>query len=72
MYFYLIETLCNNLTIPANGVLSCDTLFSVDEGVICNFTCTSGYELTGSNTRMCLNGTWSGDETICKRSTSSV
>ena len=32
----------------------------------CSFTCNTGYELTGSNTRTCQsNGNWNGNETIC-------
>ena len=44
-----------------------------DDGVpsyedTCSFTCNTGYELTGSNTRTCQsNGRWSGSETMCRR-----
>jgi len=34
----------------------------------CSFTCDSGYELTGSDTRTCQSdGSWSGTETMCAR-----
>lgn len=38
------------------------------EGEICNFTCNSGYQLTGSNNRTCENGNWTGSEATCTRS----
>ena len=42
-----------------------------DDGVpfyedTCSFTCNTGYEITGSDTRTCQsNGSWSGIETMC-------
>ena len=34
----------------------------------CSFTCNTGYELTGSQTRMCQsNGGWSGSNATCRR-----
>ena len=34
----------------------------------CSFTCNTGYELTGSDTRTCQSdGSWSGSETMCVR-----
>jgi len=34
----------------------------------CSFTCNTGYELTGSDTRTCQSdGSWSGVETMCSR-----
>ena len=44
-----------------------------DDGVpsyedTCSFTCNTGYELTGSDTRTCqIDGSWSGSETMCRR-----
>ena len=44
-----------------------------DDGVpsyedTCSFTCNTGYELTGSDTRTCQSdGSWSGSENVCKR-----
>ena len=36
------------------------------EGDTCTFTCNTGYELTGSDTRTCQrNGTWSGTDIMC-------
>ena len=34
----------------------------------CSFTCNTGYELTGSNTRTCQSdGNWSGSDDVCRR-----
>ena len=60
---------CRSLTAPTNGVMTCSL---GDDGVpsyedTCSFTCNTGYELTGSNTRTCLsNRIWSGMETLCR------
>ena len=38
------------------------------EGDTCSFTCNTGYELTGSDTRTCQSdGSWSGTDDVCKR-----
>ena len=35
---------------------------------ICNFTCNTGYELTGSDTRTCQSDrSWSGTDIVCGR-----
>ena len=37
------------------------------EGDTCSFTCNTGYELTGSDTRTCQSdGSWSGSD-VCRR-----
>lgn len=37
-------------------------------GATCVFTCTGGYELSGSAARVCQSGlTWSGLDTTCAR-----
>ena len=34
----------------------------------CSFTCNTGFELTGSDTRTCLSdGSWSGSDNVCRR-----
>ena len=44
-----------------------------DDGVpsyedACSFTCNTGYELTGSDTRTCQdNGSWSRTDSVCSR-----
>ena len=58
-----------------NGMVSC---LLGDDGVpsyedTCSFTCNTGYELTGSNTRTCQsNGSWSGTDISCRRGTYAV
>ena len=38
------------------------------EGDTCSFTCNTGYELTGSDTRTCQSdGSWSGADNVCRR-----
>ena len=37
-------------------------------GDTCSFTCNTGYELNGSNTRTCQSdGNWSGNDNNCMR-----
>jgi len=60
---------CPLLTNLANGVMNCslgdDEVFSY--GDTCSFTCNTGYELTGSDTRTCQsNGSWSGGDILCR------
>ena len=62
---------CSILNSPVNGVINCslgdDGVFSYED--ICSFTCNTGYELTGSDTRTCQsNGNWSGSDVMCRRS----
>ena len=61
---------CNDLLIPANGNVSCSSgkVGVGYTGDTCSFTCNTGYELTGSNTRTCLSdGSWSGSDGACRR-----
>jgi len=66
---------CVALADISNGVMTCSL---GDDGVpsngdICKFTCSTGYELTGSTSTTCQSdGRWSGTETICKRSEFSI
>jgi len=61
---------CPTLTDPNNGMINCSL---GDDGVpsyedTCSFTCNTGYELTGSDTRTCQsNGNWSDTNTTCRR-----
>ena len=63
---------CLSLTDPNNGMINCSL---GDDGVpsyedTCSFTCNTGYELTGSDTRICQSdGSWSGSDVICRRGT---
>jgi len=60
---------CPLLTGQINGMITCSLK---DDGVpsyedTCNFTCNTGYELTGSDTRTCQsNGSWSGAYSLCR------
>ena len=67
MYFLVS---CPLLDSPSNGMVSCslgdDEVPSYED--TCNFTCDTGYELTGSDTRTCQSdGSWSGSDTVCSR-----
>ena len=68
----LLTVQCLPLTNPDNGTINCslgdDGISSYED--ICRFTCNSGYELTGSDTRTCQSdGSWSGIDSVCRRST---
>ena len=58
------------LNSPMNGMMSCSL---GDDGVssyedTCSFTCNTGYELTGSDTRICQSdGNWSNADVMCNR-----
>ena len=66
--YFLVS--CPLLVNPSNGTISCSL---GDDGVpsyedTCSFTCDTGYELTGSDTRTCQSdGSWSGNITMCSR-----
>ena len=61
---------CQSLSEPSNGMMDCSL---GDDGVpsyedTCNFTCNTGYELTGSDFRTCQSdGSWSGSNAVCNR-----
>ena len=67
---YFIDIQCNNLTAPTNGkIMSCSSgrVGVGYEGDTCSFTCNTGYELTGSDTRTCQSdGSWSGSYNVCR------
>ena len=71
---------CPLLHNPNNGTINCSL---GDDGIpsyedTCSFTCNTGYELTGSDTRTCqsdgiwsgtddvYDGSWNGDEGVCR------
>ena len=62
---------CPPLHDPNIGEINCslggkDNVISYED--TCNFTCNTGYELTGSDTRTCQSdGSWSGSDDMCKR-----
>ena len=67
-----LTVICDTLNNPNNGVINCSV---GDDGVhvynvTCSFTCNTGYELTGSDTRTCQsNRSWSGSDAMCRRGT---
>ena len=71
LIFFIADTHCDNLSTPANGeIVSCSSgrVRVGYEGDTCSFTCNTGYELTGSDTRTCQNdGNWSGSDDVCRR-----
>ena len=60
---------CSSLTDPNNGTINCllgdDRIPAYED--TCSFTCNTGYELTGSDTRTCQSdGRWSGSNDVCR------
>ena len=68
MCFLLVS--CPSLSDPSNGLINCSL---GDDGVpsyedTCSFTCNTGYELTGSESRTCQSdGSWSGSTAMCNK-----
>ena len=73
IYFCHIDHQCSTLAAVDNVKMSCyngSTYTNGEsyEGDTCSFTCDTGYELTGSDTRTCQkNGSWSGSEVMCRK-----
>ena len=68
MYFLLVT--CPSLTDPTNGMIGCSLggNNTPNPGESCTFTCDTGYELNGSDTRTCQNsGSWDGSDAACSR-----
>jgi len=69
-FIYEFAATCSSFADPNNGVMTCSL---GDDGIpsyedTCSFTCNTGYELTGSDTRTCQSdGSWSGSEAKCNR-----
>ena len=70
IFIAVVKTECTQLSVPANGrTVSCSsgTAGMGFEGDTCSFTCNTGYELTGSDTRTCQsNGSWSSSDVVCR------
>ena len=65
-----IDIQCDDLSTPTNGNVTCSSgrVGVGYEGDTCSFTCNTGYELTGSDTRTCQSDrSWSGTDTVCRR-----
>ena len=61
---------CGQLNNPVYGVINCSLGDDGDPSYedTCSFTCNTGYELTGSDTRTCQSdGSWSGSDAVCRR-----
>ena len=56
------EILCEELQNPTNGQVS---MTGQSIGSIATYTCDSGYELIGDDTRTCEDGVWTGQEPTC-------
>ena len=67
MTFILLVS-CPSLSNPSDGMIDCSL---GDDGTpsyedTCSFTCNTGYELTGSDTRTCQSdGSWGGSQVSC-------
>ena len=56
---------CIPLGAPSNGMANCSGNLFED---VCKFSCNPGYELNGSETRVCMyNGEWSGTTAMCEQ-----
>ena len=63
---------CQPFANPTNGEVNCSSEFFSYEDT-CSFTCNTGYELTGSDTRTCQSdGSWNGTNSACKKGTQSI
>ena len=66
-----IDVQCT-LAAPSNGEITSCSSGSIGLGYggdTCSFSCNTGYELTGSDTRTCQSdGSWSGSDAVCRRS----
>ena len=67
MSHLLLDIRCEDLTLTDGEITSCNMGVGY-EGDTCSFTCNTGYQLTGSDTRTCQSdGSWNGTETMCSR-----
>ena len=68
---YIHALVCPLLNNPADGIINCslgdDKVPTYED--TCGFTCNTGYELVGNDTRTCeSDGNWSGTEINCTKS----
>jgi len=67
LYQFLYLVTCQ-LHVSQNEVINCphDGVYYYND--TCSFTCNTGYELTGSDTRTCQgDGSWSGVDSTCRK-----
>ena len=61
---HITATPCANLTSPDDGMVTYD---DNTVGSQANYSCSEGYTLNGTTTRVCqADGQWSGSEPICE------
>ena len=68
-FILLLVVACKPLKNPNFGMVTCslNNYEAPSYEVTCSFTCNTGYELTGSDTRTCQSdGSWSGTNTMCR------
>ena len=65
--FVFLAIMCPSLPSPSNGLKTgCANPLSEPYGTVCSFSCNTGYNLTGSPRRKCLeNKKWSGLTSFC-------
>ena len=56
--YVIYADLCSQLSDPENG-----TVTVIDSTA--TYTCDSGHQLSGDQTRTCENGVWSGEQPTC-------
>ena len=59
----LTDGLCDALSPPLNGKVATDTLLP---GGMAVYTCNEGYNMYGTDTRVCEGGIWSESAPICR------
>ena len=65
MCFFLAVVDCGNLSDPANGQV--DHTAGTTFGQTATYSCNTGYNLVGDNTRTCqASGNWSGSAATCQ------
>ena len=63
---HIFAGVCYELQDPVNGIVTVTKPLASE--AIAIYTCDSGYELSGDQTRTCMsNGMWSGEEPTCIR-----
>ena len=71
MSVFITDVQCNSLSLQSNeNIRQCSSgrMGVGYKGDNCSFTCNTGYELIGSDTRNCQsNGNWSGSDNVCRK-----
>jgi len=68
---FFLDTQCVTLVLTDGIKMSCDSKYTNGVGYVgdtCSFTCNTGYEFSGSDSRTCQNdGSWTGIKATCVR-----